>query len=800
MFLQRSKTPKSKIIKIFKFILLLFFALFLIAITLFIFYWFSPKPELVKHTHYSSAYFARGGELLRLTLAADERFRLYTPLNKIANEIQQATINYEDKYFYQHPGINIAAIVRAINDTYIKRSRRIGASTLTMQVARLRFGMNSRTALGKIKQIIRALHIERHYSKHQILQAYLNLAPYGGNIEGVGAASWIYFHKPASELTSPEAMLLAVIAQNPNKRNIARSSGFKAALKAATRLNNQQPLMVDYANIKNIKNLPFVAPHFINNLIQQHRYLPANSYKTTLNLPLQKIIIQQAKKTIARKQHLGINNTAVLLLNFDTMEIEAELGSVNFFNAAIDGQVNGTRAKRSPGSTLKPFIYAAAIDQGLIHPYSLLKDAPKRFGAYTPENYDQQFMGPVLATDALTLSRNLPAVSLQAQLTAPTFHQWLKSANISQLQPPEFYGLALALGGAEVTMHELVQLYALLGNLGAHKASWSLINDATKNIKGHQLISPEAAYLTLNMLKNTLAINSNSQLEKLYNAEPYDVFWKTGTSFAFRDAWAIGIFGQYVLAVWVGNFNGQGNPNFIGRTAAGPLFFDIIHAIANEQTINNYWPDITSPKKYSQQVVLSHFEKPLNIRQIDVCKDTGELPNQHCPILRKTLFIPGKSPITSANIYRKIWIDKTTKLRACKPNPKTQVQDVFEFWPEDLLQLFEQAGIQRKRPPAYMPECTIDNKANSGLAPRITSPSNQLTYVLQKKHNTINLKATADTRVKQLYWFANNQYLGVSATNQVFFWTANAGNYTIKVVDDHGRSSGMNITVENAQE
>ena len=128
------------------------------------------------------------------------------------------------------------------------------------------------------------------------------------------------------------------------------------------------------------------------------------------------------------------------------------------------------------------------------------------------------------------------------------------------------------------------------------------------------------------------------------------------------------------------------------------------------------------------------------------------------------------------------------------------MQDVFEFWPEDLLQLFEQAGIQRKRPPAYMPECTIDNKANSGLAPRITSPSNQLTYVLQKKHNTINLKATADTRVKQLYWFANNQYLGVSATNQVFFWTANAGNYTIKVVDDHGRSSGMNITVENAQE
>ncbi|WP_394201293.1 penicillin-binding protein 1C [Marinagarivorans algicola] len=763
----------------------------------FILYWLSPKPELIKHTSYSSAYFSRSGELLRLTLANDERFRLYTPLQAITQNVQQATIIYEDKYFYQHPGVNIAALARAINDTYIKRTRRIGASTLTMQVARLRFNMNSRSIVGKIQQMLRALQIERHYSKAQILQAYLNLAPYGANIEGIGAASWIYFNKPAHALTQPEATLLAVIPQNPNKRNIATHTGFNAALKIARRVNGDKPLIIDYANIQSIKNLPFVAPHFINRLILQHRYKPAQSYTTSLNLPLQKLVRQQAQQYITRHKHSGINNTAALLLNFNTMHIEAELGSVDFFNRSIHGQVNGTRAKRSPGSTLKPFIYAGAIDQGLIHPYSLLKDAPQRFGAYTPENYDQQFMGPVLATHALALSRNVPAVSLQAQLTAPTFHQLLLNASISQLRSPEFYGLALALGGVEVTMHELAGLYAMLGNLGLHQKTRSLL---TSDKKGTQLISPEAAYIALNMLKSTAKVNQNTPLQKLYQAKPYDVYWKTGTSFAFRDAWAVGIFGHYVLAVWVGNFDGEGNPNFVGRAAAGPLFFNIIQAIANEQPIRNYWPDITTvPPKAATKLRLTHQGKPLNLRLIDVCKDTGELPNQHCPTLRKSLFIPGKSPIKSGNIYRKIWLDKKTGLRACNPNPKTQTQRVFEFWPSDLLQLFNQAGIQRKLPPAFMPECTLDDTASSGLAPRITSPSNQLTYALQKNHNTLALKATADTNVAQLYWFANQQYLGSQAADQTFFWSATVGTYTLKVVDDHGRSASIEIIITLAQ-
>ncbi|MEJ2396177.1 MAG: transglycosylase domain-containing protein, partial [Candidatus Thiodiazotropha sp.] len=374
-----------------------------------------PRPDLDSGTGESTAWFDRHGRLLRLELAPDERYRLKVPLSQVASVMQQATLLYEDQDFYHHSGVDLPALARAAWQTWVIGDRRIGASTLTMQVARLRYH-HPHTLLGKLQQIFRAIQIERHYSKQEILSAYFNLAPYGRNIEGIEAASLIYFDKPAAELTLPEAMALSVVPQNPVRRNPTRPAGFQQLAQARQRLfqrwleshpeDSQRQVQIELPlAVRPPEALPFHAPHFIQGL-------PAGtgSIETTLDLSLQQQLEKRVARYVAQRSSEGIHNATALLLNTRNMEVEALVGSADFFNRRIAGQVDGTRAKRSPGSALKPFVYALAMDQGLIHPMTLLKDAPKRYGAYTPENFDQKFLGPVLAKDALIKSRNVPAV------------------------------------------------------------------------------------------------------------------------------------------------------------------------------------------------------------------------------------------------------------------------------------------------------------------------------------------------------------------------------------------------------
>ncbi|MBV1922289.1 MAG: transglycosylase domain-containing protein, partial [Pseudomonadales bacterium] len=378
-------------------------------------------------TTYSSAWFDSQDRLLRISLAEDERYRILEPLDQISPELIAATLLYEDQNYYDHRGVDFSALARAFWATFILRERRIGASTITMQVARLRWNIPSNTIPGKIHQIARAIQLSRHYSKQDILETYLNLAPYGRNIEGIAAASLIYFNKKPGNLSLPEALTLAVIPQNPNKRNPTTSTGYQHLLQA--RHNLFQRWLEDYPsdisketfftlplNVRPPEELPFLAPHFVNHIKQnmsrwQHGYI-----NTTLDSIQQRSLEKGISHYVSSKAASGINNATALLLNYETMEIKAMVGSADFHNDDLQGQVNGTVAKRSPGSTLKPFVYALAIDEGLIHPMTLMKDSPKRFGGFSPENYDKQFLGPISARDALIQSRNVPAVDLHCLL------------------------------------------------------------------------------------------------------------------------------------------------------------------------------------------------------------------------------------------------------------------------------------------------------------------------------------------------------------------------------------------------
>jgi penicillin-binding protein 1C len=748
------------------------------------------RPSLKDGICISQAVYDGKGHLLRLTLSRDEKYRLWLPLTAISPVLIKATLLHEDRAFYGHYGVNVGALIRAFWHTYLTADRRMGGSTITMQLARIRYGINSRTPAGKLRQILAAFWLELLYSKREILEAYLNLVPYGLNIEGASAASLIYFHKEAGKLTLPEALTLSVIPQNPVRRiaasdgdlsqnaelNQARRHLFAAWIKTHPNDRGQSSFCLLPPVLHGPAEMPFLAPHFADAVIQADPF--DARLDTTLDLSLQKLVERQAHGFVESRRHVGIKNAAVLLVDHQSMEVKALLGSIDFFDAAIQGQVNGTAAKRSPGSAIKPFIYALGIDQGIIHPLTMLKDAPMSFGEYNPENFDNEFTGPLSARDALIRSRNIPAVYIASRLADPGLHRFLMQAGITGLREEEYYGVALALGAAEVSMQELAELYAMLANWGVWKPLRWFKNQPQDT--GRRLLSREASFLVLDMLQANPRPYQGFRSDWTRDSLP--VAWKTGTSFGFRDAWSVAVVGPYVLLVWVGNFDGEGNPAFIGREAAGPLLFAIIDALR------------------SQDGELRRYCGPglaeLNLARIEVCSVSGKLPGPACSRKVETWFIPGKSPIETCDIHRTIYIDTRTGLRSCREGALGTRAEVYEFWPSDMLKIFRQAGIPRRVPPPYGPECRGGEAAARGSGPQITSPQKGVTYSLRTRtleRERIALTAVTDADTRIVYWFVNERFLGTSPSGEPFFWKPTPGRFVVRAVDDQGRADAREI-------
>ena len=764
---------------------LLAMAVFLLAPLL---VWFVlPKPALYDGVAFSTLVTARDGQPLKLEPAADGRYRLYTPLDDIAPVMIDATLLYEDRRFYRHSGVDPLALVRAAWTTYVRRTRIVGGSTITMQLARLRFDMDTRTPLGKLRQSIRAVQLERHYDKGEILEAYLNLAPYGGSIEGVGTASRIYFDKPARALGRGEALALAVIPQNPTARFPTTAAGRTELLAARDRLFDawrQSRTDHDAETLARARlvptfrppsALPAHAPHFVrDHVLASDR----SELRTTLDLDAQRLLEARIRDHLARRRGDGIANAAAMLIDHRSMEILALVGSAGFFNADIAGQVNGARARRSPGSTLKPLLYALAMDTGLIHPMTLLEDAPERYASFTPENFDRGFLGPVFARDALIHSRNVPAVRVLEGVGVERFRALLDRAKVAELQPASHYGLALALGGNEMTMEELVQLYATIANAGMWRPVVVEAGAGVAKAQPIRLLSPEASFLVLDMLRDVPRPDAGP----LPATRRSTVAWKTGTSYGFRDAWSVGVFGRYALAVWVGNFDGSGNPALVGREAAGPLFFAIADSLHDD---------------HGQ---FTRNAGTLNLRRVEVCATTGDLPGPHCPSTTLSWFIPGVSPIKVSTIHRAVAVDANTGLRSCRADADI-VQRVFEFWPSNLRTVMRRAGIAIRSPPPWSPECGLDETSAVGLSPRIRSPQPALVYHPAPPgvdQANVPLSAVADGDARALYWFVDDRLVATAAPGDDRFWTPRAGRFTVRVVDDLGRADAVAVQVAAA--
>jgi len=733
----------------------------------------APHAPLRGIAPVSTALYARDGQLLRLSLASDQQYRVWTPLDQIDPRLPEAVRLYEDRWFAWHPGVNPAALLRAAGVTWTGGARQ-GGSTLTMQLARRLYGIDSQTPGGKLRQMLAALWLEARYGKREILEAYLNLAPYGGNIEGAGTASLIYFHRRAQDLTLPQVLTLAVIPQNPKKRGLAQRPAARQALAAArSRLwerwraahAQQAPARLDDPPLAAMAQLPFRAPHFTDRLL---RGRPAGEVWTGLDLHAQGALERAIAQYVREYRAIGVQNASAVLLDTDSGEVRALIGSSDYFDASIDGQVNGVDAKRSPGSTLKPFIYGLALDQGLLHPLTILKDAPTTFGPFSPENFDGRFIGPVSVQDALIRSRNVPAVAVANRLKNPSLYAFLQQAGVTRLASEQHYGLAVALGGAEVTMDELARLYLMLANGG--KLLPVSYGRAQPHAGAPQLLSPEAAFIVLQML------NANPRPETGEPAAP-PVAWKTGTSWGFRDAWTAGVFGHHVLVVWIGNFDGSGNPAFVGVKAAAPLFFRIIDSLRGA----GLSPPAARP------------QPPENVARIEVCRASGDLPNDVCPERATTWFIPGKSPIRVSQLHRAVQVDAATGKPTCARGPGTRTE-VYEFWPTDLQRLFRDAGMPRRAPPP-LPDCGPDTAADG---PTIASPTDGATYTVRLSQPVpLALRANALSADTTLYWSANGGLLGKTRAGEALAWTpAQPGRYVLRVVDGAGRGDSREVRVE----
>ncbi len=749
----------------------------------------SARPSLLEEVSFSRRVYDRNGELLRLTLADDEKYRVFVPFRELSPQMVEATLLYEDSYFYWHPGMNPVALAKALWNEATGTGHRFGASTITMQLARIRFHLNTRSWTGKLMQIARAIQLEWYYSKQEILEAYFSLVSYGGNIEGVGAAGLVYFHQPPDRLTLGEALTLSVIPQNPAERAPLRRKVPGALVAARQRLfskwlschqeaMSEKSLVESELQIKAPKDLPFLAPHFVDDLLNDER--GDLTIRTTLDLSLQRLMERIIHSYIEDRSQIGIQNAAALLVDRRTMDVLAAVGSADYFDEKINGQVNGTRMKRSPGSTLKPFVYALAMEQGLIHPLSLLRDTPTSFHDYNPENFDHGFVGPIRAKDALIQSRNVPAVMLAARLRQRSLYRFLKEAGVAGLKEESFYGLTLALGGAEITMEELVQLYAMLANDGIHRPLRK--RDGARVRSEVPRLGPEACFLTLEILRECSRPDALACASDRTAAAP--VCWKTGTSFSYRDAWTVGVFDNHILAVWVGNFDGLSNPGLVGRTAAAPLFFQLVDVIRPEQI---------APARES--------ENPRrNLKRVEFCSVSGQLLGPHCPHPAAGWFIPGVSPITICDVHREVWINPITGLRMQDGVGSTHaIREVYEFWPSDLLASFKQAGIPRRVPPPYAADVPLEEKMRTGEGPVIASPREGVVYSLRladKNHPTIPLQAIIDASAEKVYWFANRTFLGSTNTDMTMDWQPGPGIHDVTVTDDHGRSASRRVRVE----
>ena len=729
---------------------------------------------------YSPVITASDGSVINAFLSPDDKWRMQLQTHEINPVLKKAVLLKEDRYFYYHPGVNPIALGRALLINSIRGKTSSGASTITMQVARLLYP-KERTVKNKLVELFRAGQLEWQFSKDEILTLYLNLVPFGGNIEGVKAASVLYFQQSPQELSLAQAVALTVIPNKPSSLRIGLKNDRIVAFRNKWLRYFAEAKAFPAKEITDALNEPLVAvrseapqiaPQFAYRLQRQFPNQPI--IQTNLNRSIQEKVTQLAYNYLGLLRAKNIRNASVLVINNQTKAVEAYLGSADFTDYEHGGQVDGIRANRSPGSTLKPYLYALAFDKGLVTPRSVVSDVPVDYAGYRPENYFGNYNGNITIEQALATSLNIPAVKILDQLRVPVFVDKLKQAQFSQIKKyGNQLGLSVILGGCEVKLEELTALYAAFASQGQYAPLRWQKNEKITNKK--QLVSPTAAYMVNQILTQLQRPDLPHNFQN--SGHLPRIAWKTGTSYGRKDAWSIGYNKKYTVGVWVGNFSGEGVPELNGTDSATPLLFDIFNTI--DYNSANDW-----------------FAVPPNLARRSICTVSGQPANTFCLDRVLDTYLPGTSPVKKCEHRKEVTVSADEKYAYCTTClPETNyVQKGYPNYAPEILTFYEAEHIPYTKIPAHNSQCP---RIFSEFAPVITAPAPDMEYLLERaEKQKLMLHCNTHNEVKQVYWYINDQLFRAAPVNQnLFFTPEKAGKYKISCLDDQGRNTDSYITV-----
>ena len=746
------------------------FLLFLLLNLLF------PLPDKIE---YSTVVKDANGEVVNAYLTKDEKWRMKTELNEISPLLRKTIIAKEDKYFYFHPGVNMPAICRAAFMNVLHMRRTSGASTITMQVARA-LEPRKRTYLSKIIEVFRAFQLEWRYSKDEILQMYLNLVPYGGNIEGVKAASLLYFKKNPDHLSLAEITALSIIPNRPSTLVVGKTNDLIVKernrwLKMFADEGVFSKKEIEDALAEPLTASRTVVPHYIPHLAYK---LKAETKKNTINTNIvlnTQFKIEKLTEDYIRSLRLNnIRNAAVVVIYNKTHKIISYVGSAGFTDTTDGGQVNGVAAIRQPGSTLKPLLYGLCIDEGLLTPKMIINDVPINYSGYAPENYDQKFNGSVTVEYALEHSLNIPAVKSLQLLGKEKLVSKLIQCDFKQIQKDQNkLGLSLILGGCGATLEQLTGLFSAFANEGVYIAP-KFLQDSS-NVKKVHLLSPAACYMITEILSQVN--RPDFPLNWTATEHMPKIAWKTGTSYGRKDAWSIGYNKNYTVGVWVGNFSGLGVPELSGANTATPLLFKIFNTIDYDS--NSDW-----------------YEPPKDCELRQVCSETGLPPGPYCTNLISDYFIPLTSTTAVCHHLQEIKVSPDNSVSYCEScAPATgYIKKLYRVYAPEIQEYMDEKGIAYQKIPPHNPDC---EKIFKGNGPNITSPLNGNEYYINiKDPEPLQLTANAGTDVSKLYWYINDQFYKSTSAGEKQFFVPKEGPVKISCTDDKGRNRNIWIKVK----
>ncbi len=747
------------------------------AILLFI-YWIFCLPSVYFKFPTSTIIESKNGDLLSARIASDGQWR-FPLVDSVPEKFKQCIIQFEDRTFESHWGISFKSIGRAIYQNLTEGRVVSGGSTITMQTVRLMRKNPPRSFWQKGIEAIWATRLEFAESKDDILRFYTTYAPFGGNVVGLETASWRYYGKPSHELTWAQSATLAVLPNAPSL--IFPGKNHELLLKKRNRLlkrlmdaeiisKNEYELSLIELLPQKPHPLPQHAPHLLNYIAKTKS--KGEKHRTTINYSLQLRINQLIQRQAKKLRRNNINNLAVLVTDVKTGEIISYHGNVTGLGFKHNDAVDVVHAPRSSGSILKPFLYCQAFDEGFITPFTLLPDVPTHYKGYTPQNYAQSYAGAVPAKECLAQSLNIPAVRLLEKIELNNFYHKLKSLQINTLKKEaSHYGLSLVLGGAETSLWDLNRAY--------RKMAWQANQIKVQNQFPDISIKPNQKLIDFkpDFQQGAINLTFNSMLEVIRPGDESNwkvfsssrkVAWKTGTSFGFRDAWAVGVTPEYVVSVWVGNASGEGRPGIIGVKAAAPVLFDVF----------NLLPETT------------WFKEPLDdFQTFEICSESGFKIGPNCPNPTKHKLNKRASEIEVCPYH------KTINLNQAKTHQVNS--DCYNIYEMEKVKWFVLPGLMEHYYktkhanyavlPPFDPKCgsTTGEEMMKIIYPKKISKIH-IPVNLKGELEKVNFEATHREKNGVIFWHIDDEFVGSTQTMHQISVQPSVGKHTLKLVDSKG--------------